>query len=86
MIKLLKEKPWKYRNYLMGDIMNLKPMIRERRMEKHMTQVELAHKLHIDQTQISRYEKGKNYPGLEILMKLELELDCRLSDLYQTVE
>ncbi len=62
--------------------MELKPMIRERRMEKHMTQTELALKLGVDQTQLSRYETGKNYPGPEVLIKMEEILDCKLKDLY----
>jgi transcriptional regulator with XRE-family HTH domain len=63
--------------------MVLMPMIRERRMEKHMTQTELANIVGIDQTQLSRYEKGKNYPGVEILLKLEEVLGCTLKDLYK---
>ncbi len=61
----------------------LTPTIRERRMEAHMTQTELAEKAELDQTQLSRYENGKNLPGLEVLMKLEEVLNCTLKDLYK---
>ena len=63
--------------------MKIKPRIRELRMEKHMTQIELSAKLGIDQTQLSRYEKGRNLPGLETLMKMEEVFDCRLNELYE---
>jgi transcriptional regulator with XRE-family HTH domain len=60
----------------------MKPMIRERRMEKHMTQTELANRLGIKQQQLSRYEKGVSKPSLEVLFSLENILECRLNDLY----
>lgn len=65
--------------------MTLVPQIRERRMEKHLTQTELAEIVGIDQTQLSRYEKGKNFPGLEVLIKFEEVLECTLKDLYKYV-
>jgi transcriptional regulator with XRE-family HTH domain len=64
--------------------MELKPMIRDRRMEEHMKQCEFADKLGISQTQLSRYERGAAYPSLEILYQMEQLLDCSLKDLYSS--
>lgn len=60
----------------------MKPMIRERRMEKHLSQTELASLIGINRTQLSKYETGMHMPGVEILMALEKALDCRLENLY----
>lgn len=51
-------------------------------MEKHLSQGELAKILNINQTQLSRYERGISAPSLDILYKIEDALNCRLKDLY----
>jgi transcriptional regulator with XRE-family HTH domain len=60
-------------------------MIRERRMEKHLSQGELAKLLNIKQTQLSRYERGISAPSLDILFNLEEILNCSLKDLYYLI-
>lgn len=71
------------------------PMIRERRMEKHYNQKQLAEKMlelmgeeittsrikSLSNT-ISLYEKGVHYPPLEKLYWLCVILECQVQDLY----
>lgn len=61
----------------------LKPKIRERRMEKHLTQKEFAELLGTHQNVVSKWEKGRAYPSLPFLLKMEKILDCRLEDLFE---
>ena len=63
--------------------MKLKPMIRERRMEKHLTQKEFAALLGTHQNIVSKWERGKSYPSLPFLLKIEQILDCTLQDLFE---
>jgi transcriptional regulator with XRE-family HTH domain len=60
----------------------MKPKIRERRMEKHLNQKQLAEKLKVSQNTLSKWETGKVYPSLKYLYRLEEILECTLRDLY----
>lgn len=44
--------------------------LRELRLEKHMTQKELANKIGLVKGTISAYEQGKKYPSVDVLIKL----------------
>ena len=44
--------------------------IKRARKELNMTQAELAKKLGISKESLSRYEKGKSIPGMDIIIKL----------------
>lgn len=44
--------------------------LRRRRKQLRLSQEALAEIANIDQTQISRYEKGKNEPGADVLASL----------------
>lgn len=65
----------------------LKIFIRERRMERHITQNELAAKLvnaagqKLTQSQISKYEKGKVAIPLGIILQIAEILKCKSEDL-----
>jgi transcriptional regulator with XRE-family HTH domain len=65
----------------------IKVFIRERRMERHMTQKQLAEKLKnsagkpLSQSDLSRYEKGKPLPPLDILYQIAVVLKYKLDDL-----
>jgi DNA-binding XRE family transcriptional regulator len=69
-----------------GDDMRV--FIRERRMEKHMTQKQLAEALvnskgnPMDQSELSRIEKGKTIPSVEIALQISEILKCQVEDLY----
>jgi len=65
----------------------LKVFIRERRMEKHMTQKQLAEKLvnkvgkPLNQGELSRYEKGKVDITLDLILQIAEILECKVEDL-----
>lgn len=62
--------------------LGLKPMIRERRMEKHMTQTELAEKLGISKSHMSLIEGGKHYPSPVMLWNIAKFCNCKVDELY----
>ena len=61
--------------------MPVKVFIRERRMERHMTQVELAKMLvkengcPVSQSELSKYEKGKTAISLDIVLQISQILE-----------
>lgn len=44
--------------------------LRELRLEKHMTQKELADKIGLVKGTISAYEQGKKYPSVDVLISV----------------
>ena len=59
--------------------MNLKNV----RKNKNLTQKELAAKLNMDQSTISKYEKNIINPNVVILKKIAQILDCTIDDLLK---
>lgn len=59
--------------------MNLKNV----RKNKNLTQKELAAKLNLDQSTISKYEKNIILPNIMILKKLAQVLDCSVDELLK---
>lgn len=59
--------------------MNLKNV----RKNKNLTQKELAAKLNLDQSTISKYEKNIILPNIVILKKIAQILDCSIDDLLK---
>lgn len=55
--------------------------IRELRMEKHMTQDELAEKLFVTRQTVSNYEVGKSRPDVETLVKIGEILNVDIHEL-----
>lgn len=66
--------------------MKLVPRIKERRMEKHMSQKELAAKIGMKTPQLSKIENGSNYPLPETLWRIANGIGCRVDDLYEEVD
>lgn len=60
----------------------LTPRIRERRMEAHLTQIELAKKIKISKSQLSSIENGRHIPGANILWQIAIGIGCKVDDLY----
>lgn len=56
-------------------------LIAELRKEKNMTQQDLADKLHITNTAVSKWERGLSFPGVDILEKLAEELGITVMDI-----
>ena len=56
-------------------------LIAQLRKEKSMTQQDLADKLHITNTAVSKWERGLSFPGVDILEKLAEELGITVMDI-----
>jgi len=63
--------------------MKLIPRIREKRMEQHLTQKQLAEKTGLDTTQLSRFENGHNKPNAETLWLIARGIGCLVDELYE---
>ena len=59
-------------------------MTRERRIEKGLSQDEVAKKLNISQQAYGRYELGKREPGLQTIMQLAEILDFSAGDFFNS--
>lgn len=69
------------------DAVKMGNLIRQKRTEKHMTQKELAEKIHVSVPAISKYENGKGFPDISLLEPLAKELDLSINELLSgTVE
>lgn len=57
--------------------------IKQYRMHKNMTQEELATRVNVRRETIMRLENGKYNPSLELAMRISIELDASIYDLFQ---
>lgn len=64
----------------MNDKLELGEKITKARKEKMLTQQELAIKLHVTDKAVSNWETGRNTPDIELLKKIEQELNIKLID------
>lgn len=64
--------------------MRMKIRIWDVRNEKGMSIRELAEKAHVPRSTLSRIENEKNPPRLDVLEKIAIALDVRISDLYES--
>ena len=55
--------------------------IKQKRIEKGLTQKQLADKLNIPYQMLQRWENGKFSPNAKHLLNLSLALECSLQDL-----
>jgi transcriptional regulator with XRE-family HTH domain len=58
--------------------MAIKDRIRQLRQERNWSQTQLAQKMGIHQKQVSAYERGRNVPSTEVLIKLADIFDVSL--------
>lgn len=63
--------------------MNIGHKIKEIRMQKGITQKELAQKLKTSQQNLAQYENGKRNPKIQTLTKIADALEVPLSSLYE---
>ena len=54
------------------------------RKEKNMTQAELAQKIKVTDKAVSRWERGKGFPDISILVPLSDALDISLPELMSS--
>jgi transcriptional regulator with XRE-family HTH domain len=66
--------------------MAIKDRIKQLRQEKNWSQTHLAQKIDIHQKQISAYERGRNIPSTEVLIKFAEVFDVSLDYLAFEVE
>ena len=57
--------------------------IREARKEKGYTQAELAHKLHVSDKAVSKWERGESFPDIVLMEQLAKCLEVSLTELYE---
>ncbi len=60
-----------------------KENLKKIRMSRTFSQADLAKKLEIDPSYISRYENGNKKPGMDILLKLSKALNCTIDELVK---
>jgi len=58
-------------------------LIRIKRKEKDMTQQELAERIHVSVSAISKYENGRGFPDISLLIPLSEALDVSIAELLQ---
>lgn len=61
-------------------------VIRRRRKERELTQVQLAEKVGIDQANITRLERGKQGFDSETIFNVAAALGCTLTEIFAEVE
>lgn len=63
--------------------MEISHEIKNRRTELNITQEELAKRLNVTRAAISNWEVGRNYPDIQLLVKLSDELNISLDKLLR---
>lgn len=61
--------------------MTIKLRIREKRMEKGMSQMELAERLGVTQGAVMKWETGRCLPALDRAVEIAETFDCSVDDL-----
>ncbi len=61
---------------------NVGRLIRKKRLEKNLTQKELADRLNITDKAVSQWERGKCYPDICILNDVAKALEIPISDFF----
>lgn len=63
--------------------MNFAEVLHKNRIEKQITQQELADTLYVTRQTVSRWEKGHNYPTLDMLVEICRVLDIEINDVFK---
>ena len=66
--------------------MKFSEKLKKLRIEKGITQKELAEKLFVSRSSVAKWEQGRGYPGLETLEKLAVIFDVTIDDLLTAKE
>lgn len=66
--------------------MYLKPNIRNKRMDAHFTQTELASLINIHKSHLSEIEKGKHFPSPLLIWQIAKVCNCKVDDLYSLID
>ena len=61
-------------------------LIAKARKEKGLTQEQLANRLHVSHTTVSKWERGLGFPEVSLLEPLAAELGLTLDELFKGAE
>ena len=61
----------------------IKVELRERRMEKHLTQTELAKRLRMSQSYLGQIERGEVLPTVDLANRIAKALVCTTFDIWK---
>ncbi|ATC25309.1 XRE family transcriptional regulator [Caulobacter vibrioides] len=59
--------------------------VRRLRLERGLTQEQLAHEAEIDLTYLGAIERGKRNPSLEVLISISTALGCTPAELLRSI-
>ena len=59
--------------------------LRQARLEKNLSQAELANTVQCDVQSICRYETGKRCPSLEIALRISVAVEKSVNELFQVL-
>lgn len=60
--------------------------LKEKRLQKKITQQELANLIDISISQLANIEKNRNVPSVEIAIKIAHKLDCIVEEIFFIIE
>ena len=66
--------------------MDFNERLKELRKNKGLTQEELASKLYVSRTAVSKWESGKGYPSIDILKSLACFFEISIDELISNNE
>lgn len=64
------------------ELLELARQVKKRRIDKKLTQKEMATAIGITQTHLSNLENGRAHLSLELLVKMEAIFGCKLADFF----
>lgn len=66
--------------------MNFSKRLKKEREKKGWSQAELAEKIHVSRQSVSKWETGKNYPSIEVIIDLSDLFGVTIDDLLRSDE
>jgi len=69
-----------------GERMNIGKFIADRRKIMHLTQEELAEKIHVSKSAVAKWETNGGIPDRDNLQKLSTVINVSVDDLYRIIQ
>lgn len=69
-----------------GNRMSLGQLIHQRRKYLHLTQEQLASKIHVSKSAIAKWETDGGIPDRDNLKRLSIEIGVSVDDLYRIID
>lgn len=70
---------------MMGDVMRIEILLKEKRREKKLTLAQLSEKTGISTSHINDIENNIKEPSLSMVVRLAKGLDVEISELYKVI-